>query len=253
MPAGRIRSAMARRLLRRVAARMPIRVLLPSGESFGGGGPAAPALILRRPGAFYRRVGARGLIGFGESYMAGDWDADDLTGLLTTHGPADRHAGAAPAAMAAPRLCLPGRLPTGMPIEAGARQNVRQHYDLSNDLFALFLDETMTYSAALFESDDAGAPVAAASGAPGDALSSLAAAQRRKIDRLLDSRGRAAARACWRSAPAGASWPSAPPRRGAVVRTVTVSAQQRALAAAARRRGRAGRPCRCRAAATTAR
>lgn len=49
------------------------------------------------------------------------------------------------------------------------RRNIHRHYDLSNDLFATFLDETMTYSSAWFE--------------PGD---SLADAQRRKIDGILD-------------------------------------------------------------------
>ncbi len=38
---------------------------------------------MHRPGEFFRRFGASGLIGFGESYMAGDWDSADLTGLLT--------------------------------------------------------------------------------------------------------------------------------------------------------------------------
>jgi hypothetical protein len=42
-------------------------------------------MILRRPREFFRRLGDSGLIGFGESYMAGDWDCaeGDLTGLLT--------------------------------------------------------------------------------------------------------------------------------------------------------------------------
>ena len=51
----------------------------------------------------------------------------------------------------------------------GARENIHRHYDLSNDLFELFLDPTMTYSAAWFE--------------PGDDLLS---AQHRKIDGILD-------------------------------------------------------------------
>jgi cyclopropane-fatty-acyl-phospholipid synthase len=54
----------------------------------------------------------------------------------------------------------------------GARANIARHYDLSNDLFAAFLDETMTYSCAVFE--------------PGD---SLADAQRRKYDAMCDLAG----------------------------------------------------------------
>ena len=51
-------------------------------------------------------------------------------------------------------------------MEYGARQNIHRHYDLSNELFALFLDETMTYSAALFETDAACRPVARAGSTP---------------------------------------------------------------------------------------
>lgn len=54
------------------------------------------------------------------------------------------------------------------------------HYDLSNDLFAAFLDETMTYSCAMFTDLLA---------QPTPAWTELAAAQRRKIDRLLDVAG----------------------------------------------------------------
>ena len=56
-----------------------------------------------------------------------------------------------------------------------ARSNIAEHYDLSNELFAEFLDETMTYSSALFESSRARRG------------RDLADAQHRKIDRLLDS------------------------------------------------------------------
>ena len=70
----------------------------------------------------------------------------------------------------------------------GARRNIGRHYDLSNELFALFLGETMTYSSALFQTGADGAPVAA----PDEALAAevlLAEAQHRKIDRLLDRAG----------------------------------------------------------------
>ncbi len=83
VPRSPVRAAIARMLFARAATRLPLRVHLPSGAGFGGGGPGAPVLTLHRPEDFYQRVGTAGLIGFGESYMAGDWDADDLTGLLT--------------------------------------------------------------------------------------------------------------------------------------------------------------------------
>ena len=77
----------------------------------------------------------------------------------------------------------------------GARENIHRHYDLSNDLFELFLDPTLTYSAAWFE--------------PGD---DLLTAQLRKIDGILDLARVSPASGSWRSAPGGAGWPSAPRR-----------------------------------------
>jgi cyclopropane-fatty-acyl-phospholipid synthase len=103
---------------------------------------------------------------------------------------------------------------------AQARRNVAEHYDLSNDLFAAFLDETMTYSCALFTQLPARIP------RPDD----LAAAQRRKIDRLLDmaevARGS-------RVLEIGTGWGELCIRaaaRGAHVRSVTLSAEQQRLA-----------------------
>ena len=90
------------------------------------------------------------------------------------------------------------------------RRNIRRHYDLSNELFAAFLDETMTYSSALFPTDVAG-----------DRRRRDLAAGPAPQDRPAARPGRRRARApgCWRSAPAGANWPSARPERGARVRS----------------------------------
>jgi cyclopropane-fatty-acyl-phospholipid synthase len=155
---------------------------------------------LHRPREFFRRLGASGLIGFGESYMAGEWDSTDLTGLLTVF------------AAHAAELVPPG-------LQRLRRLAVRRHPP--DDLFALFLDETMTYSAALFAAGPDGAPAA------GD----LAEAQRRKIDRLLD---RAGVRPGCRVLEVGTGWGELAiraARRGATVRTITISREQQALAA----------------------
>ena len=151
VPRSPVRAAVARMLFARAAARLPLRVQLPSGAGFGGGGPGAPVLMLHRPGDFYRRVGAAGLIGFGESYMAGDWDADDLTGLLTVL--AGQVGSLVPRRLQWLRNAYVRRQPPDEDAsQTGARRNIQRHYDLSNELFALFLDETMTYSSALFDS-----------------------------------------------------------------------------------------------------
>jgi cyclopropane-fatty-acyl-phospholipid synthase len=78
-----VRAAIARALFTAGVAKLPLRVQFPDGRSIGGGSPAAPVMVLNRPRDFFRRFGASGLIGFGESYMAGDWDSADLTALLT--------------------------------------------------------------------------------------------------------------------------------------------------------------------------
>jgi len=230
IPDSRARAAVARALFRRVTARLPVRVVTAVGTT-GGGGEGAPRLLLHRPGDFYRRLGAGGLIGFGESYMAGDWDADNLPGLLSVF--AARMTTLVPRPAQALRRWYMPRMPAaedGTP--DGARRNIQRHYDLSNDLFALFLDETMTYSAAEFDDLDGSLspPLAEAK------EDSLAKAQRRKVDRILDL---AAVGPGSRVLEIGTGWGELAiraARRGARVDSITLSQEQRELA-----RGRAAR------------
>jgi cyclopropane-fatty-acyl-phospholipid synthase len=225
VPRSRLRAAIARRLLDMAAARLPIRVEPAGGEPFGGP-PGAPAMVLHRPADFYRRVGSGGLIGFGESYMAGDWDCDDLAGLLTLL--CSRIDRMVPCGLHWLRRLYVARPPANWDAdEAGARRNVQQHYDLSNDMFAHFLDESMTYSAALFTAED---DLGLRDDAGGQAASLLAEAQRRKIDRLLDLTRVGPGR---RVLEIGTGWGELAIRaaaRGARVRTITVSAEQADLA-----------------------
>ena len=229
VPRSGLRSAAAAALFARACARLPLRVTVPGGQSLGAGGPDAPVLALHRPGDFYQRVGASGLIGFGESYMAGDWDSTDLAGLLTVF--AARVGTLVPAWAQSLRRLAVRRVPAADDATlAGARRNIARHYDLSNDMFALFLDPTMTYSAAWFEQDATGRPASLPAGAAA-ACEVLTAAQHRKIDRLLDLAG--VGPGC-RVLEIGTGWGELAIRaaqRGAQVRTVTISAQQRALAA----------------------
>ena len=79
--------------------------------------------------------------------MAGDWDADDPAAVLAPF--AARMATLVPAWMQRMRQFYVRHQPAReRNTVEGARQNIERHYDLSNDLFALFLDETMTYSCA---------------------------------------------------------------------------------------------------------
>jgi cyclopropane-fatty-acyl-phospholipid synthase len=209
----RTRTAITRVLLRRALERLPLRVRFADGTQVGAGGPVVE---IHDPAAFHRRIGAQGLIGFGESYMAGEWDAPDLVAALTVL--AGNAAHLIPAPLQRLRGLWAPRRPDGQRnTPTGARDNISSHYDLSNDLFALFLDDTLSYSAALFR----GFPAT---------WSVLAAAQHRKIDRLLDL---AEVGPGTRLLEIGTGWGELAVRaaeRGARVTSLTLSREQRDLA-----------------------
>jgi cyclopropane-fatty-acyl-phospholipid synthase len=222
-PVARAAAAIADRLLRRAAARLPLRLVYPDGTVVGAADPTAPTLVIVQPEALARRIGRHGLIGFGESYMAGEWSCKEsphgLTAVLTVF--ATSVAELVPRAVQRLRPIAPAFRPRWRgDTRDQARRNVAEHYDLSNDLFAAFLDGTMTYSCALFSQLPARTPV------PAD----LAAAQRRKIDRLLDM---AEVGPGSRVLEIGTGWGELCIRaaaRGAHIRSVTLSAEQQRLA-----------------------
>ncbi|MEV7414812.1 class I SAM-dependent methyltransferase [Streptomyces sp. NPDC089919] len=215
-----LRTALARRIVTAGLARLPLRIRTPDGPVHvprQHPGPApGPTLVLHDPDAFHRRIGAAGLIGFGESYMAGEWDSEDLVGLLTVlAGHVDE---LTPRPLRALRGAWVHRRPTAdLNTPEGARRNVHRHYDLSNDLFAAFLDPTLTYSSALFTALPATAE-------------DLPAAQHRKIDRLLDLAGTGPGRTLLEIGTGWGELAVRAARRGARVRTATLSPEQRDLA-----------------------
>jgi cyclopropane-fatty-acyl-phospholipid synthase len=205
------RAAVARAFLSRAAARLPIRIQAPDGGLSGAGDTGSPVLAIRDQDAFYRRLGG-GTAGLAEGYMAGDWDCDDLVGLFTVF--AGHVAGLVPRPLQAlRRWYVPAEPAAEDATIEGARRNIERHYDLSDELFALFLDPTMTYSSALF--------------GPGD---TLAAAQRRKIETLLDRTGTGPGTTVLEI---GTGWGELAIRaaaRGARVTTLTISPSQHATA-----------------------
>jgi cyclopropane-fatty-acyl-phospholipid synthase len=206
-----VHTAIARTLFRRVVPTLDLRVQLPDGRIVGGGGAEAPLMRVRSDD-FFRRLGANGLIGFGEAFMAGDWDADDPGAVLAPF--AARMASLVPAWMQQLRRFYVRHQPTReRNTKEGARRNIQRHYDLSNELFALFLDETMTYSCARF--------------GPGD---SLADAQRRKVDTLLDATNVGVGT---RLLEIGTGWGTLAvqaAQRGATITTLTLSPEQAVVA-----------------------
>lgn len=153
-----------------------LQVTIPDGSIYRFGKPgSAPALKMDiHENRFFRRAMFSGDIGFGEAYTDGDWTTDDLPGLLTLL--------AANESALDDRRIFTSVIGRGLNylrhlLRAntlkGSSRNIREHYDLSNDFFATFLDKSMTYSSAIFTAES----------------DSLADAQRRKIATIIAKAG----------------------------------------------------------------
>ncbi len=216
-----VRAAIARMIFEHAVRLVPVRVTYPDGRELGGGSAASPGLQVVRPAAFFARLGRDAKIGFGEAYMAGDWrpaPGTDLANLLTPF--AERLATLVPAPLQKLRAVVDKHVPRDQENSLeGARANIEAHYDLSNDLFAAFLDQTMTYSSAWFDESE---PTAIAT--------RLEEAQLRKIDGILDLAGVGSGT---RLLEIGTGWGTLAvhaAQRGAQVTTVTLSREQLELA-----------------------
>jgi cyclopropane-fatty-acyl-phospholipid synthase len=210
------KARVAKAILRPTVERVPVRLTFADGSCWGAGAADAPEMRVVRARSFFARLGADTKIGFGEAYMAGDWTAGpgtDLADLLTPF--AERLSTIVPVPLQKLRGFVDEKLPHHQRNSVnGSRKNIEAHYDLSNDLFASFLDPTMSYSAAYFESVE----------------QDLESAQLRKIDAILDDAGVTAGT---RVLEIGSGWGALAIRaaqRGARVTTITISTEQAALA-----------------------
>ncbi len=172
---GRMTEGLLRTIILRMVGRLPVGKLCvtwPSGaETTLRGrddGPQAD-ISIRRLRAVQRIIN-HGNLGFAEGYMAGDWETDDLDALLhwaawnnnSLSGQLRGNVGF----RWVNRLIHSRRRNT----RRGSRRNIACHYDIGNAFYGKWLDETLTYSAALFENPEMG----------------LAEAQRAKYRRLAD-------------------------------------------------------------------
>ncbi|GAA1936730.1 cyclopropane-fatty-acyl-phospholipid synthase family protein [Nocardioides marmoribigeumensis] len=220
-PALGIKGRVARSVLSRIVRKVDVGLSLPSGERFGPSDPRLPQLRVLDEEAFFGRLGDSPMIGLGEAYMAGEWTTADGTDLADALAPfAASLTDLIPKSFYRLRhVVLPRLLSSEQNTRDGSRHNIHRHYDLSNEMFAEFLDPTMSYSCALFDGLD-----------PAPVLADHEEAQLRKIDAVLDAAG---VRAGSRVLEIGTGWGSLAIRaaeRGATVTTITISAQQAELA-----------------------
>lgn len=154
-----------------------LTIVMPDGREhrFTGAAPGPAARMIVKDPSVARRVLTGGDIALAESYMDGSWETPDLDAVLD---------------FGLANLALGWTSDVPLPLrpayrfwqalrdndpKGGSKRNISYHYDLGNDFFELWLDDTMTYSSACF--DDGAQPLSP---------EELACAQRRKWDRVLE-------------------------------------------------------------------
>lgn len=166
-------SLVLRRLERLARGRLVLTMPDGARHEVRGALPGPDASLEVHRWAFFPRLALGGDLGAGESFSDADWGSPDLVALAWLFLANDGALGLGGTSL------LPARLRDRLQhalranTRAGAARNVRAHYDLGNDFYRLWLDETMTYSAAL----------------PAAADEPLAAAQHRKYRRLAELAG----------------------------------------------------------------
>lgn len=124
-------------------------------EHFGDFAGEIKVRIIVHHSRFYSRTLIGGSIGNAESYVDEDWSTDNLTNLVrlfVLNREVLQKIDAAPVNVLAPIQKYFHGLNKNT-IE-GSKENIRSHYDMGNDFFKLFLDESMMYSCAFFENQN---------------------------------------------------------------------------------------------------
>jgi cyclopropane-fatty-acyl-phospholipid synthase len=150
--------------LQRVFPSRPFTVRFWDGNSVPSTEGKAPTFFVRRPTALAHFLSAPGTLGLGRAYVDGSLAVDDLDGAFLVvdewEPPELPVADRVRLGLALVAAAVPGGLPKRPGIELILRgplhsaerdaAAVRYHYDVGNEFFSLFLDESMTYSCAIF-------------------------------------------------------------------------------------------------------
>lgn len=115
-------------------------------------------------------LAAKGDIGFAEAYRDGWWDSDDLTNLFWFGLQNEQVLGKYIYGSFWSSLCARIAYLFTQNTLKGSKRNIQAHYDLGNDFYSLWLDESMTYSSAIFDSEN----------------QNLKQAQHNKYDRIIE-------------------------------------------------------------------
>jgi len=191
-----------------------IDATLPDGTRRLLGGRAdgpVPIVVLHRWRALWRLATA-GSIGWYEAWEAGDWSSPDPVPLFDLFMRNRASLGRAARSGAVARLAARGWHWARRNTRTGSRRNIAAHYDLGNDFYREWLDEGLTYSAAMF--------------APGD---TLAQAQTRKLRAVLARTGTAPGDAILEIGCGWGSFAALAAGEGRSVRALTLSTEQKAI------------------------
>ncbi len=153
-----------------------MRLQLPDGTThvYGSVEDFEPVQLIVNDLRFFKRIALKGDIGLGESYIDGDWDSPDPAALLSWFLKnkdvlmSDKFEWAMPTLSRLASLQERFLHRKNSNTKTGSKRNIEAHYDLGNDFYELFLDESMTYSSAFFRDPD----------------DSLTTAQHEKYDRI---------------------------------------------------------------------
>lgn len=186
---------------------------LPDGSTrlYGAAGAEPQASLEIKDWRFFRKVLVDGDMGFAEAYIDGYCDSPDLPKLISLLAANDTALGTVVRTNPLHNLMRKLLHRRRDNSREGSRRNIHAHYDLGNNFYRLWLDQTMSYSSALFE---------------GGKRKSLEAAQTDKYERILTQIGAKQGDSILEIGCGWGGFAETAARRGMRVTAVTISREQ---------------------------